>query len=286
MIDAYVSPQVPTDYAAAKLNLLSTLEELKALGGGKIVVHKHEIPNYGPEAELAEKNFNIKPTRTGGDGVRDARPPRSSSWAWRFTLRTRQGRRPFPQQGNPRRVRTGPFDSYCFTSQTSATRRRRHRRPSHGSLGLDHARLAARSTELRKQYEVSSVNPTQPIPDTFDVLLVAQPSDVGTPGNGPSGRRRQDRHPDRPVRRSLPLLVPPAIGGRHRRAQDVSNGRHGRHVRRAAERAQGGHRTALAVVGHPHEPHPKSSIRTISPTSAWAAWPTSNGSSSTTGTPP
>ena len=31
-IDAYVSPQVPTEFASTKLNLISTLEELRALG--------------------------------------------------------------------------------------------------------------------------------------------------------------------------------------------------------------------------------------------------------------
>ena len=35
-IDAYVSPQVPAEYAPQKLNFLSTLSELSSLSGGKI----------------------------------------------------------------------------------------------------------------------------------------------------------------------------------------------------------------------------------------------------------
>ncbi len=60
-IDAYVSPQVPAEYAAHKLNLLSTLTELSSLSGGKIVVDVHEIENFSPEATNAEKAYGIEP---------------------------------------------------------------------------------------------------------------------------------------------------------------------------------------------------------------------------------
>ena len=60
-IDAYVSPQVPADYAAHKLNLLSTLSELSALSGGKIVVDVHQIENYSEDATLAERTYGIEP---------------------------------------------------------------------------------------------------------------------------------------------------------------------------------------------------------------------------------
>ena len=60
-IDAYVSPDVPSEYAATKLNLLSTLEEIRARSGGKIRVTKHEIETYGTEAVLAERTYGITP---------------------------------------------------------------------------------------------------------------------------------------------------------------------------------------------------------------------------------
>src|SRR5262249_23319464 len=59
-IDAYVSPQVPAEYAAHKLNLLSTLSELSALSGGKIVVDVHQIENYSEDATLAERTYGIE----------------------------------------------------------------------------------------------------------------------------------------------------------------------------------------------------------------------------------
>ena len=37
------------------------METLRALGRGKIIVQRHEIPTYGEEAALAEKNFGITP---------------------------------------------------------------------------------------------------------------------------------------------------------------------------------------------------------------------------------
>ena len=60
-IDAYVSPHVPTEYVEKKTNLLSTLAEFKALSGGKIRINKHEIENYGEEANLAERTYGITP---------------------------------------------------------------------------------------------------------------------------------------------------------------------------------------------------------------------------------
>ena len=60
-IDAYVSPQVPAEYAAHKLNLLSTLSELSSLSGGKIVVDVHQIENFSEDATLAERTYGIEP---------------------------------------------------------------------------------------------------------------------------------------------------------------------------------------------------------------------------------
>ena len=71
-IDAYVSPQVPAEYAAHKLNFLSTLSELSSLSGGKIVVDVHEIENFSEEATNAEKAYGIEPreVRTIDRGAR------------------------------------------------------------------------------------------------------------------------------------------------------------------------------------------------------------------------
>ena len=71
-IDAYVSPQVPAEYAAHKLNLLSTLTELSSLSGGKIHVDVHEIENFSEEASNAEKAYGIEPREVRHDRSRGA----------------------------------------------------------------------------------------------------------------------------------------------------------------------------------------------------------------------
>ena len=62
-IDAYVSPQVPAEYAAHKLNLLSTLTELSSLSGGKIQVDVHEIENFSDEAANGRKGLRHRAAR-------------------------------------------------------------------------------------------------------------------------------------------------------------------------------------------------------------------------------
>jgi len=62
-IDAYVSPQVPAEYAAHRLNFLSTLSELSSLSGGKIVVDVHEIENFSQEATNARRRMASSRTK-------------------------------------------------------------------------------------------------------------------------------------------------------------------------------------------------------------------------------
>ena len=60
-IDAFVSPQVPADYAPHKLDFLSTLNELSSLSGDKIRVHVHEVEIFSEQAGLAEQRYGIAP---------------------------------------------------------------------------------------------------------------------------------------------------------------------------------------------------------------------------------
>ncbi|MAT68503.1 MAG: ABC transporter permease [Planctomycetaceae bacterium] len=176
-IDAYVSPQVPTEYAGTKLNLLSTLEELKALGGGKIQVVKHEIENYGAEAELAEKNYGITPQQQlVGEGAQ------MDTAEFMMGVAFRSGPDkvvvPFINKGIPveyelvrsimtvaqkERLRLGVVDTGIPIMDPSLSSRR------------DWAVIS----ELRKQYELTLVDPAQPISTEFDALFVMQPSMLG-----------------------------------------------------------------------------------------------------------
>lgn len=183
-IDAYVSPQVPKEYASTKINLLATLQEFKALGGDKIEVVKHEIGNYGPEAELAEKNYGITPqTQVVGDAARQE----TAEFIMGFAVRSGPDKVvvPFVNKGipveyelvrsimtvaNAKRMKLGVVETPVPLMDPSGSTRREF----------------ALISELRKQYDVIDVDPAQPIPVKndkgeleFNALLVVQPSALG-----------------------------------------------------------------------------------------------------------
>ncbi len=80
-IEAFISPSVPEAYVPAQKNLQNVLQELKAIGGGKLDVRVHDTDRYTEEAALAEKNYSIEPrevtTLTHG-----ALRPTTSSSTW------------------------------------------------------------------------------------------------------------------------------------------------------------------------------------------------------------
>jgi ABC-2 type transport system permease protein len=177
-IDAYVSPEVPAEYAAHRLNLLSTLTELSSLSGGKIVVDVHEIENFSQEATNAEKAYGIEPheVRTVDRGARKTDEiylgAAFSSGLDRVVI-------PFIDKGIP--IEYELVRSICTVSQ--------QQRKKLGVLKTDAQLLGGFSmqgpseesqlvTELKKQYDVSEVDPSKPIKDKYDVLLAVQPSSL------------------------------------------------------------------------------------------------------------
>ncbi len=109
-IDAYVSPQVPAEYAAHKLNLLSTLAELSSLSGGKIHGRRprdRELQRRGhasPRRPTASSRAKCRRIDRGVRGTEEI------FLGVAFTLRPRQRRDSVPRQGHSRRVRAGALD--------------------------------------------------------------------------------------------------------------------------------------------------------------------------------
>jgi ABC-2 type transport system permease protein len=173
-IDAYVSRQVPTEYTETQLNLVSALQEIQALGGGKIQVELHKIDSYGPEAVLAEKTYGITPQQIvvtkGNAQSRD-----ELFLAAAITSGLDKIIIPFFGKGIP--VEYELIRSIITVSE-----------PNRLKLGVintgiplvdstgSHQRDWPLISELRKQYDVSEVSPAQPIEDHYDVLLAVQPS--------------------------------------------------------------------------------------------------------------
>jgi ABC-2 type transport system permease protein len=181
VIEYFVSPNVPENFVQTRLNLLSTLREFQALGQGKIEVVRHEVEPFSEEATRAQQQFGIQPTpvdwRTRGTHSRD-----EIFLGLAFTCGLDKVVIPFLGRGIP--VEYEVVRSIATVSQ--------QKRRKLGVLTTD-AKLFATFDmqtfqpgrdeqiidELRKQYDVVQVDPTNPITETYDVLLAVQPSSLG-----------------------------------------------------------------------------------------------------------
>lgn len=211
-VHAYVSPRVPTEYAATKINLKNTIEEFRVLGGGKIDVEIHEIDNFGREAELAEKNFGITPQEqiVEGSGEQTA-----EEFFMGLAVTSGTGEKvvtPFLNRGipieyelirsimtvaEPKRRRIGVIDTGIRMMSADGSRR-------------DEWPLIA---ELRKQYDVVSIDPSQPIRGSYDALLAVQPSMLSPDGFDHFVDAVRSGIPTAVLEDVLPYFYPPSIPG-------------------------------------------------------------------------
>lgn len=180
-IDAYVSPQMPAEYAAHKLNLLSKLNELSTLSEGKIVADVHEVENFSEEASDAEKAYGIEPRQLQTLN-RGARQVDEIFLGAAFTSGLDRVVIPFIDKGIP--VEYELVRSICTVAQ--------QQRKKLGVLKTDVQLFGGFSmqgpseesplvAELKKQYDVVEVDPSKPIKDRYDVLLAVQPSSLNPP---------------------------------------------------------------------------------------------------------
>lgn len=178
-IDAYVSPQVPAEYAAQKRDLISTLSELSSISDGKIRVTKHEIENFSDEATLAEERFGIE-ARMIATNERGAQTSQEIFLGAAFTCGLDKVVIPFIDKGVP-------AEYEIIRSITTVAQKKRQRLgilktavDLNGGFTMQGPTPKSRIVEeLEKQYEVIQVDPAKPITDRFDVLLAVQPSSLG-----------------------------------------------------------------------------------------------------------
>jgi ABC-2 type transport system permease protein len=179
-IQAFYSPEVPREYVETKADLLGLLKEYAAKGGDRIRLNLVQTELYSDEARKAEKQFGIEPRR-----VMTADEARQTSAEIFLGVAFNSGVEevviPFFDRGLP--------VEYELTRSIRVVSRSGRKKV--GILNTD-AKLMGnfdfRSmgqnpewsivTELKKQYDVSSVSPDTAIPTDLDVLLVAQPSSL------------------------------------------------------------------------------------------------------------
>ena len=180
-IDAFISPTVPEAYVQTRLNLLSALRELQALGGGKLQVQIHDTERYSAEAALAAKRYGIEPRQvtTLDHGAL------SENYLFLFVVvkcGTRKVAPVFIDRDVP--VEYELVRSICAVSQQKRKRLGVLTTDAQLYGGFNMQNMSSIPQwpiidELEKQYEVVKVDPAKPIAEKFDVLLAVQPSSLG-----------------------------------------------------------------------------------------------------------
>lgn len=185
-INAYLSPQIPGEFAQVRRNLESTLRQFEAWAGGKVRVRIHSLERFSDEAQIIEKNYGITPTDVNVL-VRGNQEKMSVYLGVAMTCGLNQEVIPFFSRGLP--VEYEMIRSLLMVST--------HQRKRLGVLhtdanllgmfdgmpmtGMDRETIESSVSpiiaELRKSYEIVPLNPSYPMdPETVDVILAVQPS--------------------------------------------------------------------------------------------------------------
>lgn len=177
-IQAFVSPEVPEQYVAAREDLLDVLEDIDAIGGGRVEVRIQDTEPYSEQAREARETFGI--TSREVPNLSSARTSLADVFmGLAFTSGPQEQVIPFLDRGLSA--------EYEVTRSIRVVADSERKRVGIISTGLNVLGgmdfQAMRSSpewsvvgELRKQYEVESVDPDLSIDPDLDALLVLQPS--------------------------------------------------------------------------------------------------------------
>jgi ABC-2 type transport system permease protein len=180
-IEAFVSPNVPESYVQTRLNLLNMLNELKALGQGKLQVEVHDTERYSTEAALADKRYGIEPRQV----TTISHGALSMDHIFlnvAMTCGVQKVPPVFIDRGIP--VEYELVRSICTVSQQKRKRVGVLNTDAqlYGSFNMQTMSASPNwpiIDELEKQYDVVKVDPAKPITEKYDVLLAVQPSSLG-----------------------------------------------------------------------------------------------------------
>ena len=182
-IDAYISPEVPREYVQTRLDLINTLKEFAALGGDRIRLNLVSAERFSPAARDAEKRFGIAPREVRT--VENARQDSAEiTLGVAFTSGLEEVVVPFFDRGLP--VEYEVARSVRVASGTARKRVGVLSTDAKLMPGMDFSAMGGMNsegpwsvvTELKKQYDVTTVSADAPIPTNLDALIVAQPSSL------------------------------------------------------------------------------------------------------------
>jgi ABC-2 type transport system permease protein len=182
LIEAFISPTVPEAYVQTRLNLLTALEELRAIGGKNLQVKIHDTDRYSNEAALADKRYGIEPHQvvTLNHGVL------SVDQIFLNVAVNCGSSRPIPPAFIDRDT---PIEYELVRSVCTVTQQKRKKlgvlttdAPLYGRFDMQTMSPGTNwpiIDELEKQYELVRVDPAKPITEKYDVLFAVQPSTLG-----------------------------------------------------------------------------------------------------------
>ncbi len=179
-IQAYYSPEVPSEYVPTKDEFLRLLKEYQAWGGDRVRLNLVETRLYSKEAREASKRFGIEPRKLFT--VSDEKQTTNDVFLGvAFSSGLEESVIPFLDRGLP--------IEYELTRSMRVVSRSGRKKV--GILntdaklmgGFDMRSMGTSSewsivTELKKQYDVRSVAPDSELPADLDAVLVAQPSSL------------------------------------------------------------------------------------------------------------
>jgi ABC-2 type transport system permease protein len=180
LIQAFVSPVVPREYVEIRSDLLGLLREYQARSGGKIRLNIMSTEVFSEEARQAEKRFAIEPHRVFS--LEQGKQESTEIFLGvAFTSGTEEVVIPFFDRGLP--VEYELTRSIRVVSKSGRKKVGILQTDAKLMGGMDMRTFSQTPewsivTELKKQYDVSSVSPDTPIPSDLNVLLVAQPSSL------------------------------------------------------------------------------------------------------------
>ena len=182
-IQAFVSPEVPEQFVQTRANLLSTLNEIDSIGGGKVQVLIEDTEPFTEGARQARERFGITPRQIPNLG--SARAGFSNVFLGiAFTCGAEEQVIPFLDRGLP--------TEYEMTRSIRVVAKTE--RKTIGVVGTEAKLFGGFDfqtmqsspawsvvSELQKQYEVRQIAATSAIPEDLDGLVVALPSSLPQP---------------------------------------------------------------------------------------------------------
>lgn len=210
LIQAYISPEVPRDYVQVRASLIGKLREIASVGGNKLQVAVYETEPYTDAARDAREKFGIVSREVVS--VEGGRLSSASLFMGvAFTSGPREEVVSFFDRGLPveyelvRSIRVA----------TNASRKRIGVVETQAKVfgGFDFQSMNSNPawqivSELKKQYDVTSVNAEQPIAADLDGVLAILPSSLSQPAQENLARFALSGKPTLIFEDPLPLINP------------------------------------------------------------------------------